>query len=669
MAVARPSVYRARTPAPPGGGGYATGLGQALGQLADVAERRRTKSEIKKSNLALLSAKDRYTDWYNQSVAAGVFDGQSADEVRSAHDARIAQEVATLAKVDEEAAAALDYELSQDASRHVAGAYDQERQRSRAEASATLTNTQRRIDVALGENARAMAQGSTDEQMLAFEGNQVLHKDWQRAVQVADLEEADKIRLEQWFTETAAHHRRTATVNEHVRGGTVDDLLGRIANRTDYYSGTEGERLTSGMTPDEVAGLEDTLRQQATQEDNRRAAELNRLHTEKVRADQVAVAKMTAKWIEDGMPDPTAYDDAQVAAGRGDLAVRFMGQVASYGNAIESAEQTRRKNSPEAEVRYQDFVSEISTAEPGDFYSLNVRINNAASDTGTMDQGRASTLLGLLGVRQGVVDHREQVLGREQAERERAIDRAAREVEQSLSVAHQVAEGALAFSPAGGVHEEATVVQLQQSLRERVPAIRAFVEETGADPVLAFDLVATNLQGVQAHTEATTLGGTDVPEWSRDAIRAAEQRDRRTLDLLASKGFKREALTEQTWLGLRMDEGLYAVLAPYFDPANGRLADADAMDAMERHYGVATAAVLYERNLEAHRRDLRHVLAEVPPMEQMETGATAMRYRSDLATGALEAQLAEEQAQAARQEMSAVERAARIDPPELGISP
>ena len=707
MAVAKPSIFRVRTPtaAEAGGGGYTSGLGQAVGALADVAERRTDKEKRKKIAIETLAAKNRFADRYKAQVADDAFDGLDGAEVRSVLDEWIQEEVAGLRKTDAEAAEALDYELSVQATLHVEAATERERIRNRAVVGATLTKTQERLDTALGEYARAQTGGSSAEQVVAFEAQQMARKDWDRALE--EVPEDVRVKAQGWFDERAAHHRRIATVNRMVRQGDADELLGRIANRTDYYSGNEGERITSGLTPDEVTVLESKIRSQATEEDNRREARIDRIHKQKVRDDQVAVAKGIAEWNRLGRPDPERFADAWNAKGRGDLAASFMSEAARYGRSIESAEQTRRKSSPIAETEYQEIVSRISIAEADDFYPLQVQINNAHSDTGVLDDDRGAMLSTLLSARQAAVSHRNTEMRREEADRERTIDRIVAQEERSLAEWRQqrdrrerlaardearqereaeraavearriereqavvfaeqqdITEGALAFTATGDLRDEESALRLQQSFTQRVPTLRAFVQETGTDPKLAFSLAGSSIQAVQAHIDAGIVA--EPNEFTRAEVTAAEARDRRTLDLLASKGFTRETLTERHWLGIRMDEGLYTILMPYFDADTGALDDYSAHLAVERAYGAAAAAVLWEGNLEAHRRDHRHVLNEVGSMEQAESASTAMKLRADLASGTIEAQL-NEAALAQAQTTATAERLALEA--ELGVAP
>ena len=614
MAVARPSVYRVGTPQ---AGGGAAPLGEALAGVGRTLERRKEKRERKREALATLAAKNRFADWYNGQLAEDAFDEMSADDVRSRLDEQIRTEVGSLHNVSEEAAVQLDYELSVEASRHVGAAVDRERRRNRAVASATITKTQERLDTAIGEHARSLQGGTPDEQQVAFEALQLVQKDWDRALQQAP-EEA-RVAVEGWVEERMAHHRRYAYANDAVRRGVADEVLGRIENRTDYYVGSSGERITAGMTPDEVRAFESHLMSEATKRDNRRSALLDRTWKEKQRTEADANDKLLARWIEDGMPDVTEFTGPLAAKGLGDRAAAFARSAASYGTSLSSAEQTRRAGSVEAAEAYTSYEEQIDTAARDDLYSLRQQILQDTADDGVLDMRRGQALLGSITARAGVLDHRDRDLTAEQRRQEEGLDYALK----------TYASRATRSSGGMNTRDELAAAQIQHGLYQMAPDLRDFQAETGMDPDLVVSLAYATLDAT--HAESVALGEQPDSAYAQRQVQAARAGLRRVFDLVASSGYKPDSLTERLWMRMRMSPELYAVLDPHFDE-DGVLAGS-AFTALEHRYNPRMAAALWHRNVKAFRNEREAILGHVGPMEMMRSGVDANKYRAQLEAG------------------------------------
>ena len=310
-------------------------LGELVWGAAAVFEALEAKSDREKAQaeyeheqageLASIRAKNEFADWQTALKASDGYHDLTSEELLERSNAKIAELVGGMSGWERQAAE-LDLALSTTAAQPVAKRAAKEHQDRLTGLFTDFKLAERRGLEAYSEYARAFATAaSAEEQESLFQAWQVA-QDGVRQARKAALGKsgwtADA--QEELETELAGATRalmRDAFRNRAVREGTVSQLYGHVANRTDTL-GPGGERIFEGVAPDTIANMR--------QQDEQRGAARRRL----VEAQDAAAKRR----IKDEWERKETQDRIAIAVSDNPLEA-----------AVERSEARRREGAPYAD--------------------------------------------------------------------------------------------------------------------------------------------------------------------------------------------------------------------------------------------------------------------------------------------------------------------------------
>ena len=363
--VAKPGTYNVRTPSAGGGGGYQTDLGAAVGALGDAfgratdrREREEKERNRKRDNQLFLAGKNAVADKWNALEASGALDGLTADEVLAQGNEIIAHEKMAIHEHNPEMAEKFDAESSITLNGYVARTRKQEREVAQAELLAQRTQVDIRYKRDLHEIAKDIGTGSPEEQEAAFEQLQILKSDYNRSY--ADLPPQVRAKYEGIGEAYEREAMLDAAIAQAVRTNSVEELAGRIGNRTDTF-GQSGQRFTEGMPTALIAKKLAGARLAASRKHTARA---NRVAAAKARQDAEDEWSLQGAHLEvrNGLSTRDQVGIRFRMAGRPDLEAKFLDEANDFDTEAHAAAQTDLVQDEDARDRVSAMHSFISVA-------------------------------------------------------------------------------------------------------------------------------------------------------------------------------------------------------------------------------------------------------------------------------------------------------------------
>lgn len=275
-------------------------IGGTLGELAwgaaAIFEALEAKSDRQKAqeafeheqagDLASVRAKNHYRDWLTQIQARDDYHQISAGDLLEMQNRKISELVAGMSRFEEQAAQ-VDLDLSVIASRPVAVKQEREHKDRQAGIFADLKRAEDRALKGWTEYAKAFAHGGPEESEALFQEWQTVANDARTARKLAQgrggWTAAAKEEIDTELDEAYAGLMRDAFREKAVLDGTVGELYGHVANRTDTLA-PGGERLFAGVPPEEVAAMRALDSRRAATRMARLAAE-DKAERERIEAD------------------------------------------------------------------------------------------------------------------------------------------------------------------------------------------------------------------------------------------------------------------------------------------------------------------------------------------------------------------------------------------------
>ena len=168
MAIRNPGRPGVATPTASGGGGYATGLGAAIGAVGQAIGAKRDKESKRKADLMSLRAKNKFAATWDEWTASGALDGLSAQEALQRGESAMDEVLVDLQGTDEVEAERTRLALRTTLSSHVAAQRAQEEKDAQAELLATYTEAETRGMADFTTSIREAMVAKTEEEANAY---------------------------------------------------------------------------------------------------------------------------------------------------------------------------------------------------------------------------------------------------------------------------------------------------------------------------------------------------------------------------------------------------------------------------------------------------------------------------------------------------------------------
>lgn len=319
----------------------AAAIFEALEGRSDREQAQAMHEHDQAGELAAVRAKNDYQDWLTQLQTREDFYAMGSSELLKLQNRKIGELVGGLAQWEDKAEQ-LDLDLSIIASRPVAKRREREHTERQAGIFAELKRLEGQALEKYSDYARAFARAGPEE-------SEALYQEWQ--VRLEDVRRSRKLAvgMDGWTPEARAEIEteldgatralmRDAFREKAVLEGTVGDLYGHVANRTDSF-GPEGARLFEGVAPEEVAEMRALDSRRASSRMAREEAE-NRAEKQRIKDAQ------DAQHLKDSITIANADNELEAA-----LAISEQRRREGDPNADALLEKAKKRAEVEDDVR------------------------------------------------------------------------------------------------------------------------------------------------------------------------------------------------------------------------------------------------------------------------------------------------------------------------------
>ena len=247
-------ALRPRTPTAQGGLSLGGALTTFAGRMRQGGQR--SEKDRERSRVMFFQASDAWSSDFNDALASGELDRMEPAELDAWGDEKIEELSESLAREFPDEAERWRSNTRAKLAPLIAGRRDEEKREAQARLLGQVTEADERIRRELPEQLRLIADPATPDavRVAAFGVLDVLTKEHEMLVgQAPEGEGRERMRAE--FAEWLNEEKLDAAVFHYASQGRMEELAGRIRNRTDYWDPEDKEaraRITSGIGTDAV---------------------------------------------------------------------------------------------------------------------------------------------------------------------------------------------------------------------------------------------------------------------------------------------------------------------------------------------------------------------------------------------------------------------------------